>query len=71
MRYIVNKYSDDKGRHEVHAETCSYLPSKENQIEIGNFFNCKAAILAAKLKWQDPEYKFDGCYYCCNQCHKG
>ena len=72
MRYIVNKYSDDKGRHEVHnLNTCTHLPKMENRILIGDFNNCLDAIKEAKKKWPDPNFKFDGCYHCCYSCHKG
>ena len=71
MRYIVNKYLDEHGRHEVHnLETCNHLPKLENRIIIGDFLNCKQAIDAAKRKF-GYSYNFDGCYYCCNSCHKG
>lgn len=34
---------------------------------IGNFFNCRGAINKAKL--DHPDWKIDGCFYCCKDCH--
>lgn len=33
--YYFNKNTDDKGRHEVHTEDCSYLPYPSNRTYIG------------------------------------
>lgn len=71
MIYYVNMYNDEHGRHEVHTKDCSFLPKEENRIYLGNFNNCQEAINEAKRKWPDPQYKFDGCYYCSINCHKG
>lgn len=67
--YICNKNADDKGRHEVHVTTCSYRPSSSNSIAIGWCTDCHQAI--RNMKEQNPHHEFDGCYYCCGNCHKG
>jgi hypothetical protein len=67
--FLFNVNPDQKGFHEVHRENCSYLPAIENRKKIGRFSSCKLAILIAKLEYLTD--KFDGCFYCCNECHKG
>ncbi len=64
-KYYVNKNAQANGDHEVHRADCSYLPSKENRIYLGEFSNCHQAINAASQYYNDV----DGCYYCCNECH--
>lgn len=68
-RYYFYNYADSKGNHEVHKDTCSYLPLNSNCTYIGYFSSCHDAIKEAKKKY--PSKSFDGCYWCCNPCHKG
>ncbi len=67
--FCVNKNAQDNGDHEVHdlASTKNCLPDDENQIELGFSIDCFAAIEKAKLKISG---KIDGCFHCCNPCHK-
>lgn len=67
--YFYNKNTDNHGNHEVHTGNCTYCPSAENRVYIGYYNNCREAISAA-IKITGL-YNFDGCYYCCNPCHKG
>ena len=67
--YYFNIHEDNKGNHEVHVESCDYLPKIENRKLIGYRQDCKTAIHDAQIAY--PNYKFDGCYYCCRDCHKG
>lgn len=69
ITYYFNDTADDKGRHEVHERTCSYIPSFNNRTEIGVYSNCREAIAAASASY--PWKTFDGCYWCCRECHKG
>ncbi|EJQ43708.1 hypothetical protein IEQ_05036 [Bacillus cereus BAG6X1-2] len=66
--YYFNKNTDGKGNHEVHTSDCDRLPNLENSILIGYFYNCQDAITSAKNAY--PYKSFDGCFYCCNSCHK-
>jgi hypothetical protein len=68
-KFIVNKNSQQNGDHEVHNKTqgCSYMPNKENQIDLGSHEFCHQAVASAKSQW--PNEKINGCYYCCNPCH--
>lgn len=67
--YYFNDNTDEHGNHEVHKDTCSYLPSSLNRTLIGYYSDCASAINAAKMKY--PYKSFDGCYFCCRECHKG
>ncbi len=64
--YYVNKKAQPNGDHEVHTETCSYLPSNENRSYLGYFGSCADAIKEAKKTYPTA----DGCFYCSNSCHK-
>lgn len=65
-RYIVNKNSDEKGRHEVHREAaCNHLPLSHNRLFVGNFETCGPAKAEAKKMYPTA----DGCAYCCPACH--
>ncbi len=64
--YYVNKIAQTSGEHEVHSGSCSFLPSPENKKYLGEFSNCSDAVKEAKKTYSNV----DGCYYCCNDCHK-
>jgi hypothetical protein len=64
--YYVNTHAQSTGEHEVHTGDCSYLPKAENRKYLGAFDNCKDAVAEAKKTYDEV----DGCYYCCNPCHK-
>lgn len=63
--YYVNKTAQPTGEHEVHKEGCTYLPSINNRIYLGDFISCKNAVEAAKLYFSNV----DGCYTCSRDCH--
>lgn len=64
--YYVNINAQSTGEHEVHTSTCRYLPSSMNLKRLGYFSTCKEAVQEAKKYYSNV----DGCYYCCNPCHK-
>jgi len=67
--YYFHNTVDDKGNHEVHTKSCSYLPALSNRTFIGYEHSCSDAIKRAK---QEHPYKsFDGCFFCSNSCHTG
>lgn len=75
MYYIINNNKQDSKsgeNFEVHnLNSCEYfLPKEENRIPLGNFNNCQAAMLHAKLTYPGSSNYIDGCYYCCSACHK-
>ncbi|KAB7776913.1 hypothetical protein CEK66_12735 [Xanthomonas sp. LMG 12460] len=61
--YYVNNNPQPTGEHEVHKDTCTYLPP--NRTYLGAFFNCKDAIVAAKRYYNNV----DGCFWCSRDCH--
>jgi len=63
--YYVNKNAQLNGDHEVHKLGCSFMPSDENRIYLGDFGHCRDAVRKAK----DYYTQVDGCYYCANECH--
>ena len=65
-KYFVNDNAQSTGEHEVHTETCQYCPSPSNRTYLGNFYNCHDAVSRAKQYYSNV----DGCYFCCNPCHK-
>nr|WP_084006205.1 hypothetical protein [Flammeovirga sp. MY04] len=66
-RYYVNKNPQSSGEHEVHSEFCSRLPSAGNRFYLGLFSSCAEAVSRASVMYPSV----DGCYYCCNECHRG
>ena len=67
--YYYNKNLDNKGNHEVHTKDCSHLPNYDNRVMIGYESDCKSAIDRAKS--ETGRQNFDGCYWCCRECHTG
>ena len=65
--YYFNIYADINGYYEVHSEDCSFLPSELNRQYLGIYSSCEDAISYARTNY--PDKKFDGCYYCCRECH--
>jgi hypothetical protein len=65
--YYLNKNPQNNGDHEVHKESCYWLPSSTNRIFIGVFSNGIAAVRHAKAMY--PTAKIDGCVHCCNEAH--
>ncbi|MDO9520610.1 MAG: hypothetical protein Q7L19_10400 [Pseudohongiella sp.] len=66
-RYCVNKNAQPNGDHEVHnlSTGCSKLPLSGNQLFLGDYSTCSAAVVAAKKIYS----RSDGCAYCSPACH--
>jgi hypothetical protein len=64
-KYWVNNqtYTNPKKNHEVHKESCRYLPSDKK--DLGYHHNCKTAMEKAKEFHDDV----DGCKVCSDECH--
>ncbi len=67
--YVFNDKRWDGKFHEVHETTCAHKPTLANQTDLGWHSNCKDAIKEAERRTGSRD--FDGCYYCCKDCHKG
>ncbi len=65
MKFYVNKNAQPKGEHEVHRETCSWLPDAENRLYLGDFSTSQQAIKEAKKYYAEV----DGCEKCCPESH--
>jgi hypothetical protein len=64
-RYYVNGNAQQTGEHEVHKESCRYLPGPLSRIDLGLHPNCNSAVLEARRRG----YNADGCAFCCPACH--
>ncbi|MEJ0104194.1 MAG: hypothetical protein WDO19_17230 [Bacteroidota bacterium] len=64
-KYYVNNNAQSNGDHEVHHENCQYLPSSQNRTYLGEFSNCKPAVVEAKKHYS----QVNGCKTCSNECH--
>lgn len=73
-KYILNQNKQDSPsgeNYEIHnEEICTHLPIPVNRIHIGYFNNCKDAMASAIKKYPELRSEIDGCYWCCNSCHK-
>ena len=65
-KYYVNKNTQANGDHEVHTTGCSFMPTVENRIYLGEFTNCQSAVLEARKRYYT---QVNGCYYCSKACH--
>mgnify|MGYP000894725497 CR=1 FL=1 len=66
--YIINKNTDNNGYNEVHTTDCGHAPAVYNQDSLGWFSNAKPAVSHAK---NNGYPNADGCYYCCEEAHRG
>ncbi len=62
--YYVNTAPWVGENHEVHEEGCHKMPSQKR--DLGLHYNCKTAVAKAQETYPDA----DGCYYCCEPCHR-
>ncbi len=69
MNYYFNDSVDEHGLHEIHSEECDYLPHPINRTYIGFCSSCSEALTRAKITF--PYKNFDGCFWCCRECHRG
>lgn len=67
--YYFNNATDINGYHEVHTDDCAHLPNIINRTYIGYYSSCSEAI--SKAKAEHPNFAFDGCFWCCRECHHG
>lgn len=64
-KYFVNRRAQENGDHEVHRESCVYLPITANRLELGNFWGCVGPVEKARGYFT----QVNGCKTCCNSCH--
>jgi len=63
--YYVNKNAQSNGDHEVHKQSCSFMPDSENRIYLGDHATCGPAVREAKKHYT----QVNGCYFCSKACH--
>lgn len=63
--YYVNRNAQANGDHEVHDQICTFLPSAENRIYLGEHYSCSSAVVAARVYYPQS----NGCYWCSRSCH--
>lgn len=66
--YYLNHNQQPNLDYEVHAGTCSFLPSQGNREYLGDFAYCWQAVAEAKQR-HPSWYRINGCYYCSPSCH--
>ena len=67
--YYFNKIADKKGFHEIHTGDCQYLPKEPNRTYLNVVSSCEEALRSASLRYAPK--RFDGCKFCCKNCHTG
>ena len=64
--YYVNRNAQQvSGDHEVHKDGCTWMPEPGNRIYLGEFPDCKPAVVKATEHYKDS----NGCAHCCPACH--
>lgn len=63
--YYMNMNAQLTGDHEVHVETCYWLPAAHNRKSLGRHYSCHSAVTLAKVYDQLA----DGCKHCSSACH--
>ncbi len=64
-KYYVNDNAQSNGDHEVHDQSCSWLPKLENRTYLGEFSSCGPAVREAKRHHAQS----NGCAHCSPSCH--
>jgi hypothetical protein len=65
-KYFVAREAKTNGVHEVHDQTCRWLPASENRIFLGEHLSCHTAIIEAKRYYK----QVNGCKRCSLACNK-
>lgn len=47
-KYFVNRRAQENGDHEVHRESCVYLPISANRQELGYLWGCVGPVEKAR-----------------------
>lgn len=69
--YYLNLNAQSNGDHEVHKETCPYYYKYKTGFNfelLGAFWNENDAVRFAKQR--HPNFRIDGCAYCCPNAHR-
>ena len=63
--YYVNRQKQQNGDHEVHTQTCRFLPLPANRHPLGEHAGCRSAVIAARAVYPQS----NGCIHCSTECH--
>jgi hypothetical protein len=63
-KYCLDKNTNDDGNHNVHTDSCGFLPSLDNQINLGFHDTSEKAIDNAKKLYPEVADKIQGCQFC-------
>ncbi|MDX1489994.1 MAG: hypothetical protein R3332_01800 [Pseudohongiellaceae bacterium] len=63
-QYCADRNKSSKGSHEVHVDSCSYLPQAKDRLELGSHANCQSAVTAARRVYAQSV----GCPVCSPDC---
>ena len=66
--YYVSKNAQANGDHEVHKDSCGWLPLPANRTYLGSFNNCQDAVTEAKKTYPKTA---NGCIHCSSACNTG
>ena len=61
LNYYVNDNEQNNGDHEVHRDSCHYLPLIVSKAYLGVFINAVPAVQEARKYYR----QVNGCAYCC------
>lgn len=65
--YVNDNAQADSGQHEVHKDSCSYLPIIRSKTYLGIYVYSSEALKKAKTIYVTA----DGCAYCCPEINHG
>jgi len=66
-KYVVNVEPLEDGSFKVHTDWCEEVPDALNQVFLGHFETCWAAIKQAHAL----DITAGACFLCCKECHVG
>ncbi|PAA21317.1 hypothetical protein CJU77_13985 [Pseudomonas fragi] len=64
-QYFVNSNAQSNGDHEVHTNTCIFLPTLHNRLDLGHHTTCVSAVRQARNTYPQS----NGCQTCSSACH--
>lgn len=64
-KYYVSKIAQNNGDHEVHHESCIWLPALNHRTPLGEHDSCHSAVDLARRYYD----QVNGCKFCSKSCH--
>ena len=63
--YLNANAQSGSNEHEIHVTGCGWMPIEKNKISLGSHANQQSALKKAKKDY--PNWKINGCAYCCTE----